>query len=81
MTHGKTKFTIYIIRSKTLDFTCVTGLHASEEVQQSLVGAIKTGQQRADKFVGACLSSDGKRSFFDTISKCKLLTFGSMIKT
>lgn len=40
-----------------------TCLHASDDVQQSLLGAVDSGQQQANSFMQSCLSTGGFKSF------------------
>jgi hypothetical protein len=57
-----------------------TGLHASAEVQKSLLSAVDTGQGQFTKFVQGSLSLTSQKSLYDAIPRSSLLTFSDMSK-
>ncbi len=57
-----------------------TGLHATPEVQSSLLNVVKNGRIASEKFVKNCLSKEGNDSFYSTINKSKLKTFADLAK-
>ena len=58
-----------------------SGMHASSEVEASLLNIVTTGKQKLENFVDARLKEGGgKGSFYDPIAKTKLLTFEDMKK-
>ena len=57
-----------------------TGMHASKEVQDSLLNSINEGTQRVKSFVDGSLSNGQSRSFYNPISRSKLKSFEDMTK-
>ena len=57
-----------------------TGLHASSDVQASLLGVLDAGQREMEKFVTRSLSEEGTASFYSPIPRAGLLTFTDMLK-
>ncbi|CAC5420189.1 unnamed protein product [Mytilus coruscus] len=55
-----------------------TGMHATSEVQDSLLSAVNEGENMYRKFVNSALSVDQIRSFYSPITKSKLKTFEHM---
>ncbi len=45
-------------------FNISTGLHATSEVQESLINAVPTGQLKAEMFIEKTLSSNSSTSFY-----------------
>ncbi|CAC5419984.1 unnamed protein product [Mytilus coruscus] len=52
-----------------------TGLHASREVEDSLVNSVDRGQKTMKSFVDGCFKDKETRDFFSPISKSALKTF------
>ncbi|CAC5408182.1 unnamed protein product [Mytilus coruscus] len=57
-----------------------TGMHASKEVQDSLLNSIDEGTQRVKSFVNGSLSNGQSRSFYNPIARSKLKSFEDMTK-
>ena len=57
-----------------------SGLHAPQDVQQSLLSAVKTGEKRFCAFVKETLSTEGKTSFYAPIARSGLKTFSDVNK-
>jgi hypothetical protein len=57
-----------------------SGLHASKEVQDSLLGTLGTGQKQLETFVQDCLSTGSNKSFYSPIHKSGVKTFTDMAK-
>ena len=57
-----------------------TDLHASKDVQKSLLEPVDRGNKKVSNFVESTLSVGGSRSFYDPIKRSNLLTFNSMKK-
>ena len=55
-----------------------TGLHASDEVKESLLTAVTKGKQKMENFVESCLEIGGQGNFYAPISKTDLKTFDTM---
>ncbi|CAC5400233.1 unnamed protein product [Mytilus coruscus] len=55
-----------------------TGMHATREVQDSLLFAVDEGENMCRKFVKSALSLDQSGSFYSPITKSKLKTFEHM---
>ena len=58
-----------------------TGMHATPEVQNSLLNCVEEGKNKFDSFVESRLSVDGKRNFHDPIKQTKLKTFKDLSKS
>ena len=57
-----------------------TGIHASPEVQESLLGAKDNGLHRIKRFVKSSFSTQQTSSFYSPISRSGVLTFSDMTK-
>lgn len=57
-----------------------SGLHAPQEVQQSLLSAVEMGTRKFHCFVKESLSSEGKTSFYAPIARSGLKTFSDVKK-
>lgn len=57
-----------------------TGLHATKEVQKSLLTAVTTGKIKMEAFLKKSLSTDGDNSFYSPISRSGLVTFTDMTR-
>ena len=57
-----------------------TGIHASPEVQESLLGAKDTGLHQMERFVKSSFSTQQTSSFYSPISRSGVLTFSDMTK-
>ena len=57
-----------------------TGLHASREVEDSLLNSVDRGQKSMKSFVDGCFKDNETRDFFSPISKSALKTFDDMAK-
>ena len=57
-----------------------TGIHASPEVQESLLGAKDTGLHQMERFVKSSFSTQQTSSFHSSISRYGVLTFSDMTK-
>ena len=55
-----------------------TGMHATREVQDSLLSAVNEGEKKCRNFVNSVLSVGQSVSFYSPISKSKLKTFEHM---
>ncbi len=55
-----------------------TGMHATVEVQTSLLNAVGNGQKSMEKFVQETLSVDHEKSFYSAITRSGLKTFENM---
>ena len=55
-----------------------TGMHATREVQDSLLSAVNEGEKKGRNFVNSALSVGQSVSFYSAISKSKLKTFEHM---
>ena len=56
-----------------------TGMHATKEVQHSLLTAVDEGGNMCEQFVNSAFSVDQSGSFYNPIPKSKLKTFEHMI--
>ncbi len=52
-----------------------TGMHATKDIQESLLGVFDKGKRMMEKFVNESLSTDGSKSFYNPIPQNKLRTF------
>ena len=57
-----------------------TGMHASREVQESLLNCVEQGTKMVKSFVDGSLSEDQSRSFYNPITRSKLKSFEDMTK-
>ena len=57
-----------------------SGLHASKEVQDSLLSSITDGTKMAESFIDGSLSNGNSVSFYNPIPKSKLKSFEDMTK-
>ena len=57
-----------------------TGLHASPEVQESLLRAVEKGEAMRDSFVESAFSLTSEKSFYDPLQRSRLKTFSDMAK-
>jgi hypothetical protein len=57
-----------------------SGIHATTEVQDSLLTASTKGLQQMEKFINAALDTEGSTSFYQPIKRSGLLTFAEMHK-
>ena len=55
-----------------------TGMHASNEIQDSLLHAVEKGRKQTEIFIASVLSSTKSKGFYDPIKKSRLKTFSSM---
>jgi hypothetical protein len=55
-----------------------TGMHATREVQDSLLSAVNEGEKKCKNFGNSALSVGQSVSFYSPISKSKLKTFEHM---
>jgi hypothetical protein len=55
-----------------------TSMHATREVQDSLLSAVNEGEKKGRNFVNSALSVGQSVSFYSAISKSKLKTFEHM---
>ena len=55
-----------------------TGMHATREVQDSLLSAVNEGEKKCRNFVKSALSVGQFVIFYSPISKSKLITFEHM---
>ncbi|CAC5405606.1 unnamed protein product [Mytilus coruscus] len=65
--------------SKSL-INIATGLHASREVEDSLLNSVERGQKSLKPFVDGCFKDNETRDFYSPISKSSLKTFDDMTK-
>jgi hypothetical protein len=61
--------------------TISTGMHASKDVQDSLLNSIDEGTKMAKSFVEGSLSDGQSRSFYNPIRRSKLKSFEDMTRT
>lgn len=61
-------------------FNIATGMHATKEVQQSLLSAVPHGEKQTKTFVDSSLSEGQDRSFYAPITRSNIKTFGDMTK-
>ncbi len=57
-----------------------TGVMATQEVQDSLLGALKCGAESAKKFLNERLAAGVDKSFYATLSRSGIKTMGSLTK-
>ena len=57
-----------------------TGMHATEEVQSSLLNAVKNGKDQMEAFVTRTFSESKRESLYSPISRSGVKTFGDMAK-
>lgn len=57
-----------------------SGVIANDDVQNSLLSVVDSGNAQMNRFIDETLSSDGKKSFYSPITRYKLKTFADMKK-